>query len=287
MPHLLVSAEQLAAHPQWRIFDCRHDLSNLDAGAQAYQSGHIPGAIHLHLDKDLSGPKTGHNGRHPLPDRDAFAAHMAKLGVGRDTQVVAYDSQGGVYASRLWWMMRWIGHEQAAVLDGGIGAWLKSGFALSTEVPNFTSAQRSTNALDERMLVQARALLGNLTSRELQVVDARSAERFAGRNETLDPVAGHIPGAMNRFFQTNLDPATGCFKSPEALRSEFEAVLGATAADKVVHQCGSGVTACHNLLAMEVAGLAGSRLYPGSWSEWCSDPSRPIIAADSSAPSTP
>ena len=212
---------------------------------------------------------------------------MARVGVGHDTQVVAYDGQGGVYASRFWWMMRWIGHENVAVLDGGIGAWLKAGFAVSTARPSFDSQLLTPTPLDDGMTVDAESLMRNFDGVDLQVLDARSAERFAGHNETLDPVAGHIPGAINRFFQLNLDTQTGCFKTREVLRMEFDALLGNANAKEIVHQCGSGVTACHNLLAMEIAGLRGSRLYPGSWSEWCSDPSRPIVCADSSGPMTP
>jgi thiosulfate/3-mercaptopyruvate sulfurtransferase len=219
-----------------------------------------------------------------LPDTEVFAARMAALGVNSQTQVVAYDGQGGVYASRLWWMLRWIGHDKVAVLDGGIGAWQKAGFALDTEVPALTAGELHLRHSSYPAPVDATAVMSNIQNKQFQLVDARNADRFAGRNETIDPVAGHIPGASNRFFQNNLDPATGCFKSAEILHAEFSAFLGTTKAGEVVHQCGSGVTACHNLLAMEIAGLSGSRLYPGSWSEWCSDSSRPVAVA---SPSTP
>lgn len=284
MTGLLVSAAQVAANPNWRIFDCRHDLMNPNAGRAAYDIGHIPHAIHLHLDHDLSAAMTGRNGRHPLPDAEVFAARMAALGVDSQTQVVAYDGQGGVYASRLWWMLRWIGHDKVAVLDGGIGAWQKAGFALVTDVPKPTAGDLRVILSSYPTPVDTAAVLANIQTMQFQVVDARSAERFAGRNETIDPVAGHIPGANNRFFQNNLDSASGCFKSVDALRVEFSALLGDTKSGNVVHQCGSGVTACHNLLAMEIAGLTGSRLYPGSWSEWCSDSSRPIATGNPSTP---
>ena len=284
MAQLLVTATDVASHPEWRVFDCRHDLSNTAAGLTAYANGHLPGAVHLHLDHDLSGPMTGTNGRHPLPDRETFAAHIADLGVGEDTQVVAYDSQGGVYASRLLWLLRWIGHHNVAVLDGGIAAWQKEGFDLVTTAPTFASCSSRTLEPARGLTVDAAAILHSIASKEFLVIDARSAERFAGRNETLDPVAGHIPGANNRFFQNNLVAETGCFKAPDVLRAEFTALLAGTNANEVVHQCGSGVTACHNLLAMEIAGIEGSRLYPGSWSEWCSDPARPVVTADASTP---
>ena len=288
MNSVLVSAAEVAANPDWRLFDCRHDLSKPDAGRAAYDAGHLPGALHLHLDKDLAGPMTGRNGRHPLPDWRVFAARMAELGVSTQKTVVAYDAQGGVYAARLWWMLRWLGHDNVAVLDGGIAAWQKAGFRLETDVPLFTRGDLRPQLAIRDAYLDVDEITANLDSKLFQLIDARNAERFAGHNETLDPVAGHIPGALNRFFQHNLDPATGCFKSPDTLNAEFSALLGDADAHAVVHQCGSGVTACHNLLAMEIAGLNGSRLYPGSWSEWCSDSSRPIVGTmvgvDSSTP---
>ncbi len=284
MSDLLLSAAQVAANPDWRIFDCRHDLMNPPAGRAAYLLGHLPGAVHLHLDHDLSAAMTGFNGRHPLPDAEVFAARMAELGVSTNTTVVAYDSQGGVYASRLWWMLRWIGHENVGLLDGGLGAWTAAGYRLDTKVPIFQAGDLRVRAPANDLMVDANDVLANLRLANFMLVDARNADRFAGRNETIDPVAGHIPGAKNRFFQNNLDPTSGCFKSPEHLRAEFSALMENIDAQHVVHQCGSGVTACHNLFAMEIAGLAGSRLYPGSWSEWCSDPSRPFVSADTSIP---
>ncbi|HEX2830905.1 MAG TPA: sulfurtransferase [Burkholderiales bacterium] len=273
----LISAEELAANlrkPDWAIFDCRHDLADYEHGRRAYRESHIPGAAFVHLDEDLSGPKTGGNGRHPLPHSRTFALRLGALGVGNTTQVVAYDASGGYYGARLWWMLRWLGHTRVAVLDGGWQRWTQRGFEVSTEVP---VPQPTTFAIlaRPRAAVDAAFVASHLDDAKTLVVDARSPDRFRGENETLDPVAGHIPGAANRFFRLNL-AEDGSFKPPERLRGEFEALLGGREAAAVVHQCGSGVTACHNLLAMEHAGLAGSRLYPGSWSEWVSDRSRPV-----------
>lgn len=274
MSSLIVSSDELAAHPEWRIFDCRHDLANTEYGAQAYARGHIPGALFLHLDRDLSGPVNGHNGRHPLPDVETFAARMSVCGVGEDTQVVAYDNEGGIFASRLWWLLRWLGHEKAAVLDGGLAGWKRSKRPLDDAVPNVPPRQFVPRpSLDT---VDAQRILSTLGSDELLLIDARGPDRFVGQNETLDPVGGHIPGAVNRFYFDNLDDNACYFKPADELRSEFSTLLGSRDPRTVVQQCGSGVTACHNLLAMEIAGLTGSRLYPGSWSEWCADPSRPI-----------
>jgi thiosulfate/3-mercaptopyruvate sulfurtransferase len=271
---LLVSVEQLVAHPEWRVFDCRHDLKNTEYGRQAYARGHIPGALFLHLDDDLSGVKTGGNGRHPLPAIADFARRMSECGVDETIQVVAYDNEGGIFASRLWWMLRWLGHERVAVLDGGLAGWKRAKRELTDALP--VVAPRKFNPQPQDMTVDAGQLLAGLPAQRPLILDARSPERFRGENETLDPVGGHIPGAVNRFYFDNLDDA-GCFFKPAAeLRAEFDAMLGGRAAGEVVQQCGSGVTACHNLLAMELVGLSGSKLYPGSWSEWCADPSRPV-----------
>ena len=273
---LLVSVAELAAHPEWRVFDCRHDLQNTAYGRNAWAREHIPGAIHLHLDDDLSGAKTGRNGRHPLPDVETFAARMRVCGVGADTQVVAYDNEGSIFAARLWWLLRWLGHRHVAVLDGGISGWKRAGLPLSAESPSVVPTALVARPHPE-FAVDTATVLTQLTHSGPQlIVDARSPERFAGRNETLDPVGGHIPGAVNRFYFENLDDSGSHFRPAAELREEFLALLGSHAPAEVVQQCGSGVTACHNLLAMEVAGLSGSRLYAGSWSEWCADPARPV-----------
>ncbi|ABR88546.1 thiosulfate sulfurtransferase [Janthinobacterium sp. Marseille] len=275
----LISAADLSKHifePGWVILDCRHDLMNPEAGLRAFTEGHLPNAQFAHLDQDLAGEKIGADkifrGRHPLPDRAAFIARLQTWGINPDTQVVAYDAQGGMFAARLWWMLRWVGHEAVAVLDGGLPAWLANGMWLSTE-----ASPRVLGTIGERpaltTTVSATELLNNLNTEKLTVVDARSADRYRGENETIDPVGGHIPGAKNRFFKDNLQ-ADGNFKSAEQLRSEFSALLSDPT--QAVMQCGSGVTACHNLLALEVAGLGGAALYPGSWSEWCADPARPV-----------
>jgi len=274
----LVSTADLQSRlhdPRWVVFDCRHDLADVEVGRRAYALAHLPGARFAHLDEHLSSARTGRNGRHPLAEPQTFARWLGAQGVGADTQVVAYDASGGYYAARLWWMLRWLGHEAVAVLDGGFPAWEREGRPLTDALPS-PSPVAFVARIREELRVEATDVLTALDTGSLQVVDARTPERFAGRNETLDPVGGHIPGAINRLFQLNLG-ADGRFKPADALRAEFRTLLGDRAADQVVHQCGSGVTACHNLLAMEVAGLAGSRLYPGSWSEWCSDPSRPVV----------
>lgn len=271
----LISVRELAQHlndPQWCIFDCRHDLANPAFGRAAYAEGHIPGAIFLSLDDDLSGRKTGANGRHPLPDPTRFAALMGELGVGNDTQVVAYDDAGGMFAARFWWMLRWLGHHKVALLDGGCQAWSVSQ-PLSAEIPSPPPA--AFRPVVEPLAVDLAYVQRHLDHADMVLVDARSPDRYRGENETLDPIAGHIPGALHRFFRDNLGP-DGRFKRAGELRGEFESLLGERDPATVVHHCGSGVTACHNQLAMELAGLAGSRVYAGSWSEWCADASRPM-----------
>jgi thiosulfate/3-mercaptopyruvate sulfurtransferase len=283
MPHThyttLISAanlaERLAAAPgSVLVFDCRFDLAAPEAGAAAYAAGHVPGAHYLHLDRDLSGAATGKNGRHPLPDRAALVAKLAGFGLNEGQQVVAYDAAGGVYAARLWWLLRWLGHDSAALLDGGLAAWEAAGRPLETAVPP-RSAGNFKAGKPLAVTVDVQAVERNLTTRDHVVIDARAADRYRGENETIDPVGGHIPGALNRFFKDNLTD-DGRFRTAHELRDAFGALLGKTPPDRVVLQCGSGVTACHNALAMEIAGLHGAALYGGSWSEWCADPSRPV-----------
>jgi thiosulfate/3-mercaptopyruvate sulfurtransferase len=273
----LVSAAELQqklADPQWKIFDVRHDLFDLEAGLRAYRAGHIPGAQFASIDDDLSGHKTGSNGRHPLPSREALVERFRAWGLDNSTQIVAYDAQGGQFAARLWWLSLWLGHRAVAVLDGGWPAWLAHGGAIESVAPvsarsDFTAAESLVSVVDTR------AVLAASSTKERLLVDARMPERYRGEQEPIDPVAGHIPGAVNRAWQQNL-AADQRFKTSTELRAEFETLLGGRAPDHVTHQCGSGVTACHNVLAMAVAGLPGSALYSGSWSEWIADPSRTI-----------
>jgi thiosulfate/3-mercaptopyruvate sulfurtransferase len=280
----LISAADLVALHRGRtgdlvVLDGGFDLADPGAGERAYLEGHLPGAHYAHLDRDLAGSKTGKNGRHPLPEREAFAARAGGAwGIGPSTQVIAYDAQGGPYAARAWWMLNWLGHEAVAVLDGGIAAWRAVGGALEAGRAAAGPARAPYPLRDSPMLtLEADTLQAALAAKRVQVVDARAAERFRGDVEPLDPVAGHIPGAINRFFKDNLG-ADGRFKPPATLHAEFAAlgITGAGAAHGVAHYCGSGVTACHNLLAMAHAGMTGTALYPGSWSEWCADPSRPM-----------
>jgi thiosulfate/3-mercaptopyruvate sulfurtransferase len=268
-------AERLAQAPQSvLIFDCSFDLADPAAGEKAYVAGHVPGAHYLHLERDLSGLKTGKNGRHPLPDRTALVETFASHGLMQHQQVIAYDAQGGAYASRVWWLLRWLGHDSVAVLDGGLQAWRAAGHALDAQTPAHPKGDFKV-AAPLAVTTDAHALEQNLSTHERLVIDARSPDRYRGENETIDPVAGHIPGAVNRFFKDNLS-ADGRFKAAHTLRDEFKAIVGEVQPDHIVLQCGSGVTACHNALAMEVAGLHGASLYAGSWSEWCAEPAHPV-----------
>ncbi len=280
----LVSTEELGARvvvpadPSIVIVDVRHDLAQADTwGESAYRRGHLPGARFAHIDRDLSAPRTGRNGRHPLPDQDTCARVFGRLGIDAAKQVVAYDQGPGMYAARLWWMLRSLGHDAAAVLDGGFAAWTREGRGVTSDTPEFREAtftpRRSAATVD------ALAIAANLATRSFVLLDARARERYRGDAEPLDPVAGHIPGAINRPYLDNLEP-DGQFRSAAALATEFDALLAGRGASDVVHYCGSGVTACHNLLAMAHAGRSGARLYPGSWSEWCSDPERPVACGD-------
>lgn len=271
----LISAEQLrefmASGGPLVIVDASFDLVDTQAGERSYLDGHIPGARYAHLDSDLSAPKNGRNGRHPMPTREAFAATVARWGVTPGTQVVAYDRQQGMFAARPWWMLRWLGHAEVAVLDGGLAAWQAIGGALEKEPHSPVKAEPYPLADSLAPAIDADTLLARLG--KVRIIDARAGERFRGEVEPLDAQAGHIPGAVNRFFKDNLAP-DGHFKPAEQLRRDFEPLVAGQAS--IVHQCGSGATACHNILAMEVAGLAGTTLYPGSWSEWSADPSRPV-----------
>jgi len=266
---------------EWLVFDVRHDLADHAAGRRAYEQGHIPGALFLDHETQLAAPKTGRNGRHPLPDLADFAALMRTQGLTRRAQVLVYDAGNGMFASHLWWMLRWLGHESVAVLDGGWQAWLDAGGAVETGVnmPALTEAQAVQGmhlpAQPSMPTVDAQQVLANIQNPAFTLVDARAANRYRGETEPLDPVAGHIPGAVNRPATLNV-AEDGRFKPAAELRRDFDALLAGKPATDIVHQCGSGITACHNLFAMELAGLHGSALYHGSWSEWVSDPARPV-----------
>lgn len=302
MHELLIDAatlKPLIESGQCVVFDVRHDLADHSAGRRQYEQGHIPGAIFLDHEQDLAAAKTGTNGRHPLPSLQTFSALMQKYGVRPGVQVVVYDGSTSAFAAHLWWMLRWAGHRPVAILDGGLAAWLAAGFALETaQMPNAVSPSLQAQIQragvspgengDQRSVAQASAagapampafsaddVLANIGRGPYVVLDARAENRFRGEVEPMDPVAGHIPGALNRPNSLNCQP-DGRFRPATELRAEFEQLLGNTPADHVIHQCGSGITACHNLFAMELAGLSGSGLYPGSWSEWCSDASRPV-----------
>ena len=273
----LISTSALALHlgdPDFAVIDCRFKLDDTAWGEREYSSAHIPGALYAHLDRDLSGPKTGTNGRHPLPDPRTLALTFGRFGIASGVQVVAYDQQNGMFASRLWWMLRWLGHDAAAVLDGGFDAWTReerpttSGLE-TRDAGTFEGTPRAG------MTVGAADVASHLADPSWRLVDARAPERYRGDVEPLDKVAGHIPGAANHFFQTNVDER-GLFRSPEDLRAHLRPGFGDVPPDRIVCYCGSGVTACHNLLALEHAGISGAKLYAGSWSEWSSDPSRPI-----------
>ena len=277
----LISAQALAAldAERVRLFDCRFDLQDPNAGAAQFQAGHIPNAIHLDLERDLAGPVTpGRTGRHPLPEREAFARLLRSHGVGETTQIIAYDASGGLFAARLWWMARWAGHTRVAVLDGGYQAWLewREGAAPASGrdgADDASSASGSGDATAPPAPVTMQAMREHVGAWTL--LDARAADRFRGENETLDPIAGHIPGALSAPFQDNLAP-NGRFLSRAALQARFEGLLANRGEAPAVCYCGSGVSAAHNILAFVHAGLAEPALYPGSWSEWITDPANPI-----------
>jgi thiosulfate/3-mercaptopyruvate sulfurtransferase len=273
----LVSADDLAAQltsPELVVVDCRFDLRDPGAGERAYIGGHIPGAVYAHLERDLSDLSRPGRGRHPLPDAEHFCATIGRWGITPRQQVVAYDANDGAHAARLWWMIRLLGHERVAVLDGGIAAWLARGHALEQAIPR-PKPGKYVARFDVRAMASTAVVAARMASGNGKLIDARAEERFRGEIEPIDRVPGHIPGAVNRPFPRNLGP-DGKFKSPGMLLEEFRPILGDTPPTEALLMCGSGVTACHNLLAMEHAGLRGGRVYPGSWSEWVSDPSRPI-----------
>ena len=267
--------------PDWRVFDCRFDLAATQRGEQAHRQSHLPGAFYAHLDRDLSGPVTPDTGRHPLPSPQTLCRWLGEHGVSGDTQVVVYDDTGGTMAVRLWWLLRWLGHHRVAVLDGGWQAWNAAGLPLETTPPRSVEPLVFEAAADWQQVVSTATIEQQLQhgGHALLLMDARTRERFRGDLEPIDPVAGHIPHAVNLPLQDNLDP-DGRFKPAVALRAMYSAMLDGRPASAVAAMCGSGVTACHNLLAMEIAGLPGGRLYAGSWSEWIRDPARPVAGGD-------
>lgn len=278
----LVSCEELAAalgNQPLAIVDCRHDLRDSQAGERAYLAGHLPGAVFAHVDRDLSDLTKSGRGRHPLPDADALCGRLGRWGISRSTQVVAYDAADGAFAARLWWLLRLLGHEKVAVLDGGFAAWAGQGLPVEKTIPRPRpagyTARYDVKQVANIAVIAARGAVGG----GAPLIDARAPERFRGEVEPIDAVAGHIPGALNRHYVQNLD-VSGRFKPAGLLATEFRMLIGPGAPSEVIHMCGSGVTACHNLLAMEHAGLKGSRLYAGSWSEWSSDPSRPVARGE-------
>ena len=264
-------------NPNFIVIDCRFSLTDTEAGFKSYRHGHIPTARYAHLDKDLSSRITAFTGRHPLPNLTELVNKLSSWGIANNSQVVVYDDISGAIAGRLWWLLRSLGHDKVAVLDGGIKRWQQLGFPVTTTLPVVKPCVFRAYP-GENTGLSALQVQNGLAQRTLCLIDARTTERYRGKHEPIDPVAGHIPSAVNRPFQLNLD-SDGLFLSPEILGCQFKVLMGDKNPSHVVHTCGSGVTACHNLLAMEVAGLQGSKLYPGSWSEWIRDKNRPIATS--------
>lgn len=257
------------------ILDCRYDLVDHDLGRRQYGESHIPGSVYVSVDQLMSDPKTGKNGRHPLPTRETFAKRLSQLGVTGDTTIVGYDSTGGSYASRLWWMARWVGHSKVRVLDGGLQAWVAAGYSLTTDLPAARPVSDFKVGEPLASKVDYAYVLASLKQPEQLIIDARPNDRFQGQNETFDAKAGHMPGAVSRPAKDNLD-ASGFFKDRATLTSELKALIGDRSPNQVIASCGSGVAACHLLLSMEIAGFPGASLYGGSWSEWSAQPDSPV-----------
>ncbi|MCQ8127787.1 sulfurtransferase [Methylomonas rivi] len=276
----LISAAELAANlhkSDWVIFDCRFSLADDTAGSKAYRQGHIPGARYADLNQQLSAPVQSYTGRHPLPNFAALSQQLGAWGVGNRSQVVVYDDAGGAFAGRLWWLLRTMGHQNVAVLDGGIQYWQKQNLPFTTVLPKITPSHFRCY-LDQQQWLSAAEVENALAANSITLIDARTPERFQGLQEPIDPVSGHVPKAVNRPFQLNLDKQ-GLFLPAEQLKTQFQTLTHLRPPAQVVHMCGSGVTACHNLLAMEIAGLSGSKLYAGSWSEWIVNKNRPVAKA--------
>lgn len=277
----VVSAEDLNAHiddDNWVVVDCRFTLTDSTAGRRAYETGHIPGARYLHLDDDLAAPVTGNTGRHPLPDPDVLAKKLGELGIDNNTQVVAYDDFFGAMASRLWWLLHWLGHDKVALLDGGLPAWTREKLLLTANATTYPQKEFIPNLRSE-LVIDMPAMEAVVDSGDNVIIDARAEERFTGEIEPLDKIAGHIPGAINLPFDDNLD-IDGTFMPKDELVDLYKNLIGDKDGSQVVMMCGSGVTACHNLIAMEIAGLKGARLYAGSWSEWITDTDRPVATGE-------
>jgi thiosulfate/3-mercaptopyruvate sulfurtransferase len=277
MNDALIDCATLAQHlddPAWAVVDCRFDLADTNAGERAYREAHIPGARYAHMDTVLSGPITPDSGRHPLPAPDALCRWLGEQGIGNASQVVVYDHSGGAMAVRLWWLLRWLGHEQVALLDGGWPAWLSAGLPTEATSPRL-AAKAFSGTPHHDMLLSTQQIVDDLDSGRWLLIDARTAERYRGEHEPIDPVAGRIPGSLNLPLQQHLN-ADGTFKSAQQLREMYLPLIGNHPLPQVAALCGSGVTACHNLLALHIAGLHGARLYAGSWSEWIRDPERPV-----------
>ena len=273
----LADCQALALHlndPNWVIVDCRFMLSKPEAGYQAYLANHIPGARYAHLNDDLSSPPTTRSGRHPLPDPERLAERLGLWGISRDTQVVAYDDSFGAMAARLWWLLRWLGHSRVALLDGGLPAWQRAEYPMTQDLPTITPTRFVPQASNDVWITSADVEKARLQTDSL-IMDARAEERFRGEIEPLDAIAGHIPGAVNVPYEDNLH-ISGTFLSAAELRELYLGIMGEVRPDKIIQMCGSGVTACHNILAMEHAGLTGAKLYAGSWSEWITDDRRPV-----------
>ncbi len=271
------SLQQLLGDPHLLLVDCRHDLANPALGRQGYAAGHIPGAVFASVDEDLAAPKQTHTGRHPLPAPEHFAAVLGRWGFKATTRVVAYDQGNGAWAARLWWMLRARGHTRVRVLDGGLSAWQAAGGSTDTSAPSV--APTTVQARPFRGAVDTAEVAALLAAHAVTLVDARPADRFAGRNETIDPVAGHIPGAISMPYGGNLGPDLR-FLPVSALRARWAEIAARATGAPIVAMCGSGVTACHNLLALELAGFPEARLYVGSFSEWITDPARPVATGE-------
>lgn len=279
MSSTLVTPEQLAAQiDRWVVIDCRFSLADTAYGRRVYAQGHIPGARYAHLDDDLSSPRTATTGRHPLPELAGFCKKLGAWGITPATQVVVYDDSYGSMAVRLWWLLRGLGHPGVALLDGNFPRWTREKRPVSADPPVITPATYPVPAHVD-WGVDAAAVDAMRTAPAHKLIDARPEMRFTGEAEKIDPVAGHIPGAINWVYEENLD-LDGTYLPAAELRAAYERLLAGVAPENVVHTCGSGVTACHNVLAMEIAGLSGSRLYPGSWSEWITDPARPVATGE-------